>query len=119
MSTKKRKRIILTGFSVLIVVSILVFSLSSLIIAKKSNDAISQVGEIYTHAMAEQLQQTFDAVISMQVFQLQGIVDRTPPDSPLSKEEMLDELIESARVRNFTYLALYTEDGKYALPAVL
>ena len=112
MSTKKRKRIILTGFSVLIVVSILVFSLSSLIIAKKSNDAISQVGEIYTHAMAEQLQQTFDAVISMQVFQLQGIVDRTPPDSPLSKEEMLDELIESARVRNFTYLALYTEDGE-------
>lgn len=112
MGTRKRKRIILTGFAVLIVVSIIVFSLSSLVIAQKSNDAISQVGEVYTHAMAEQLQQTFDAIISMQVFQLQGIVERTPPDSVTSKEEMFSELTESGRVRNFSYLALYTEEGE-------
>lgn len=112
MIIKKRKRIVLIGFAVLIGVSIVVFSLSSLIIARKSNDAISQVGEIYTHAMAEQVKQTFDVVISMQVFQLQGIVERTPPDSVTYGKEMVDELIASAQIRNFTYLALYTADGE-------
>lgn len=73
MGIKTKKKIILTGFTVLIAVSIIVFTLSSFIIARKSNDGISQVGEVYTHAMAEQLQQTFDAIISMQVFQVQGI----------------------------------------------
>ncbi len=111
MVIKKRKRIILMGFAILIAVSIIVFVLSSIIIARKSNDAISQVGKVYTHAMAGQVKQTFDAVISMQVFQLQGLVDRTPPDSVTYGQEMIDDLIESARVRNFTYLALYTEDG--------
>lgn len=111
MVIKKRKRIILMGFAILIAVSIIVFVLSSIIIARKSNDAISQVGKVYTHAMAGQVKQTFDAVISMQVFQLQGLVDRTPPDSVTYGQEMIDNLIESARVRNFTYLALYTEDG--------
>ena len=73
MVIKKRKRIILMGFAILIAVSIIVFVLSSIIIARKSNDAISQVGKVYTHAMAGQVKQTFDAVISMQVFQLQEI----------------------------------------------
>lgn len=111
MVIKKRKRVVLIGFAILIAVSIIVFVLSSLIIARKSNDAISQVGKVYTHAMAGQVKQTFDAVISMQVFQLQGLVDRTPPDSVTYGQEMIDDLIESARVRSFTYLALYTEDG--------
>lgn len=112
MVIKKRKRIVLIGFAVLIAVSILVFVLSSLIIARKSNDAISQVGKVYTHAMAGQVKQTFDAVISMQVFQLQGLVERTPPESVTYGQQMIDDLIESARVRNFTYLALYTEEGE-------
>ena len=112
MVIRKRKRIVLIGFAVLIAVSIIVFSLSSVVIAKKSSDAISQVGEIYTHAMAEQLKQSFDAVISMQVFQVQGIVERTPPDSVTYGEEMISELTESARVRNFAYLALYPEEGE-------
>lgn len=112
MVIKKRKRIVLIGFAILIAVSIIVFCLSSLIIAKKSNDAISQVGKVYTHAMAGQVKQTFDAVISMQVFQLQGLVDRTPPESVSYGQQMIDDLIESARVRNFTYLALYTGEGE-------
>lgn len=112
MGIKTRKKIILTGFTVLIAVSIIVFTLSSFIIARKSNDAISQVGEVYTHAMAEQLQQTFDAIISMQVFQVQGIVERTPPGSIADRQELISELTESGRVRNFSYLALYTDDGE-------
>lgn len=112
MVIKKRKKIVLIGFAVLIAVSIIVFTLSSLIIAKKSNEAISQVGEIYTHAMAEQLKQAFDAVISMQIFQVQGIVERTPAATVTYGEEMINELTESARVRSFTSLTLYTEDGE-------
>lgn len=112
MNIKKRKKIVLIGFAVLIAVSIIVFSLSSVIIARKSNEAISSVGEVYTHAMAEQMKQAFDSVISMQVFQVQGIVERTPPETISYGEEMINELSESARVRNFTHLALYTQDGE-------
>ena len=109
---KKRRRIVLIGFAVLAAVSIIMFVVASLYIAAKSNAAISQVGELYTNAMAEQVKQKFDAVVSMQLSQLKGIVEGTPPEEAVYGKELLNELAESARVRNFTYLGLYTEDGE-------
>ena len=112
MIIKKRRRIVLIGFAVLAVVSIIMFGVASIYIAAKSNAAISQVGELYTNAMAEQVKQKFDAVVSMQLSQLKGIVEGTPPEEAVYGKELLKELAESARVRNFTYLGLYTEDGE-------
>lgn len=112
MRIKKQKRIVLIAFAVLAAVSIIIFIIASSDLANKSNKAISQVGEAYTNGMANQLKQKFDAVVSMQVLQLKGIMDRTPSASVEYGEEMLNELAESARVRTFDYLGLYTSDGE-------
>lgn len=112
MKIKKQKRIVLIAFAVLAAVSIIIFVIASSDMANKSNKAISDVGEAYTNGMANQLKQKFDAVVSMQVLQLKGIIDRTPPESVEYGEKMFDELAESARVRTFDYLGLYAEDGE-------
>lgn len=111
MKIKKQKRIVLIAFAVLAAVSIVIFVMASSDMANKSNKAISDVGEAYTNGMANQLKQKFDAVVSMQVLQLKGIIDRTPPENIEYGEKMLSELAESARVRTFDYLGFYTEDG--------
>lgn len=111
MKIKKQKRIVLISCAVLIVVSVIMFIVVSLDMEKKNNGAISEIGEVYTDAMAKQLKQKFDAVLSMQVSQLKGIVDRTPPESVEYGEDMFSELKESTRVRNFDYLGLYTSEG--------
>lgn len=109
---KKRRRFVLLGFVLLAAVSIILFFVVSAYIATKSTEAISKVGEVYTGAMAKQVQQKFDAIVNMQIVQLEGIVERVSPESVEYGDEMIAELSESAKVRNFTYLGLYTEEGE-------
>ncbi|MCM1467791.1 MAG: ATP-binding protein, partial [Alistipes sp.] len=112
MVIKKRRRIILISFAVLAVVSIIMFGVASVYIAAKSDDAISRVGEIYTNSMAEQVRQKFDAVVNMQISQLKGITETFAPEEAVYGREMFEELAECAKVRNFTYLGLYTKEGE-------
>ncbi len=115
MVLKKGRRFVLLGFALLAVVSIVMFGVVSTYIATKSDEAISEVGEVYTNAMAEQVEQKFDAIVNMQLLQLKGIIERTPPEDVVYGEDMLNALSESASVRNFTYLGLYTETGESEL----
>ncbi len=115
MVLKKGRRFVLLGFALLAVVSIVMFGVVSTYIAAKSDEAISEVGEVYTNAMAEQVEQKFDAIVNMQLLQLKGIIERTPPEDVVYGEDMLNALSESASVRNFTYLGLYTETGESEL----
>ena len=55
MVLKKGRRFVLLGFALLAVVSIVMFGVVSTYIAAKSDEAISEVGEVYTNAMAEQV----------------------------------------------------------------
>lgn len=115
MVLKKGRRFVLLGFALLAVVSIVMFGVVSTYIAAKSDEAISEVGEVYTNAMAEQVEQKFDAIVNMQLLQLKGIIERTPPEDIVYGEDMLNALSESASVRSFTYLGLYTETGESEL----
>lgn len=76
----------------------------------KSEKAITEIGTIYMSEMSEQIHQKFDAIIDLKLSQAQGILKRTPQDSVQYSDTMLQELALSAEIREFTYLALYTED---------
>lgn len=76
----------------------------------KSEKAITEIGTIYMSEMSEQIHQKFDAIIDLKLSQAQGILKRTPQDGVQYSDTMLQELALSAEIREFTYLALYTED---------
>lgn len=92
-------------------VCIVIFAITSAYISNKSNDAINEIGVIYMSAIAKQMQEKFDVVIDSQILEMKGIVERHPPETMEYGQEMIDQLVLSAQVRDFVNLELYTADG--------
>ncbi len=109
---RNTKKFLTISFSLLVIACIVMITVTSSVIAKKSGFAINEIGSLYMSAMAKQMQEKFDTVVDMQISELNGIVQRHPPDSVEYDQEMFDQLALSAQVRDFVYLGLYTEDGE-------
>ena len=80
---------------------------------RESDRTINRVGEIYMEEMNRQLKLHFSSIIDLRLNRVEGIVERTPPESVEEYgPEMVEQLAQSARVRNFSYLAVYSTQGK-------
>lgn len=108
---KNTKKFILISFSILISVCILILTVTSVYISGKSDGAINEIGMIYMSAVAKQMQEKFDAIVDSQILEMEGIVQRHPPETMEYGPEMIEQLVVSAQVRDFLYLGLYAEDG--------
>ncbi len=108
----KTKKFLVISFSILISVCIVMFTITSVYVSGKSDGAINEIGMIYMSAIAKQMQEKFDAVIDSQILEMEGIVLRHPPEEMEYGQEMIDQLVLSAQVRDFVYLGLYTDDGE-------
>lgn len=113
MMYRKTKFFLWSSFLGLIVLCIIMFTLVWTVMSKESDKAITEIGTIYMSEMNRQIQQKFEAVIDLRMIQLNGVRDRNPVEELSSKEEMVDALARSARVREFDFLGLYSESGEY------
>lgn len=109
---KRTKKFLLISLACMIVLCTTVFVWVSESMTGKSQEAISDIGMIYMSEMSKQLQEKFNAIVSLRLSQVEGIIRRTPPEEAEDKEQVFEELALSASVREFEYLALYTEDGE-------
>lgn len=73
MMKRKTNRFLIASFSVLIAVCILILAVASVIIAQKSDVAISEIGQLYMSAMARQTQQKFDTVLDLQISDIEEL----------------------------------------------
>ncbi len=108
---KNTKKFLLISFSILISVCIVMFTITSVYVSGKSDGAINEIGMIYMSAIAKQMQEKFDVVIDSQILEMEGIVERHPPETMEYGPEMIEQLVLSAQVRDFLYLGLYTNNG--------
>ncbi len=106
------KRFIAVSAICLIVLCTAVFVWIGTYMNQKSEKAITEIGAIYMLEMSKQIHQKFDAIIDLKLSQAQGIVKRTPQEDVQYSDSMLQDLALSAEIREFTYMALYTEDEK-------
>ncbi len=106
------KRFITVSGVCLIVLCTAVFVWIGTYMNQKSEKAITEIGAIYMLEMSKQIHQKFDAIIDLKLSQAQGIVKRTPQEDVQYSDSMLQDLALSAEIREFTYMALYTEDEK-------
>lgn len=108
---RKTKKFLLASTCSLIVLCIVIFIWVSIYMSAKSEDAISGIGRIYMSEMSRQMQQKFDAIVGLRVSQVEEIA-RTVTAESAERTEVMESLIQNAKVRGFTYLALYTESGE-------
>lgn len=109
---KNIKKFLVISFSILILVCIVMFTITSVYVSGESEGAINEIGMIYMSAIAKQMQEKFDAVINSQILEMEGIVQRHPPEEMEYGQDMIDQLVLSAQVRDFVYLGLYMENGE-------
>ena len=92
--------------------SIVVFGVLGTYMSRKSEKAISEIGEIYMSGMNQQMSGHFDTVIGLRFDQVKGIISVVPTDNT-NREQLYEELIYRAKVRGFDYLALCSEVGDF------
>ncbi len=109
---KRTRKFLAASLGAILVLCTAVFLWITSYLRETSNDAIRDIGMIYMSEMSTQLQQKFDTIINLYYSQAAGIALRNPPETMTYSEQMVDTLSLNARIRDFTYLALYSEDGK-------
>ncbi len=95
-----------------ILICILVFVSLIGFMTSKTEDTITEVSNIYMSEINNQIQQKFTSILDLRMMQLEGVYNRTPPDTTISREDILKELKVSAEVRGFSSLDMLGEDGQ-------
>lgn len=108
---KKINQFLKRSLIILLSVCIVVFVCLAVFMTRKTEESIRDITEIYMREMNTQIQQKFSSIVSLQLEQVEGIVSRNPPETVNYGENMLEELRNSAEIRNFTYLAIITKEG--------
>ena len=114
-SRKKRNpamQFLIFSFIGVLLFSIVVFSVLGIYMSRKSEKAISEIGEIYMSGMNQQMSGHFDTVIGLRFDQVKGIISVVPTDNT-NREQLYEELTYRAKVRGFEYLALCSEEGGF------
>lgn len=111
----KTTRFLMVSIIALVVVSASVFFLLQSIMRKKSTTVINGVGTLYMSGISEQISRHFKTTMELRLDQLGGIIDRTPADSVTYGDDMMEELTVGGQIRDFDYLALYSEDGRFEM----
>lgn len=112
MIDKKIKRFFLVSIICGVIVCAAIFTYVTLYMSKSTEKSIETISEIYMSEVNLQIQQKFDSITNLRLEQVNGIIQRTEPDSVTYGEDMLNDLKTSANVRNFMYMGLYSENGE-------
>lgn len=105
-------RFLIYSFIGLLFFSIIVFILLGIYMNQKSKKTIYEVGEIYMSGMNEQVSRHFENVMKLRFDQVDSIVSVVSPEIN-DKDKLYEELIYRTQVRNFDYLALCSDDGRF------
>ena len=108
--SKRNIRFLIVSFGGLALFSVMVFSILGIYMNRRSQDTISEVGELYMEGVREQISLHFETAINLQLEQLKGLVEMYDAED-LSPESLRAELAYRAEVRNFSHLAFYDQAG--------
>ncbi len=110
-SKKHAVRLMVTSLLVLISISVGTFSVLGYYMSKVSEESINTLGNIYMSGINDHITSHFRTLIDLKLEQAEAVVEVVPSDMNDS-DKLYEELIYRVNVRNFTYLALCSDDGK-------
>lgn len=98
---------LLGSFVFLLLISIGAFTCLGYYMSRVSEKSINKLGNLYMAGISERITAHFRTLIDLKLEQADAIVSVVPDD----EVDLYQELVYRARVRNFNYLALCSEDG--------
>lgn len=113
MEGKKVKRFLYISAICLIILGFILFSWMISRMGDRSEVVLRELSDTYMASMNDQLQKKFEAVIQAQTHELDGTVKRIEEENltEQGRKRLQEELLLCARVRGFSYMALYKKDG--------
>lgn len=109
---KLSKRVIIIGFSLAIVVCIVMFVILGVSMNKRSTATINEVGEIFMEGVGVQSTMRYDQVVDQRLTMVDGLRITYVKDK--GTDEISSELMTiAAKARGFTYLAFLDFDGNF------
>ena len=108
---KKIIRFLKLSFAVMVIVCIMIFVVLARFMSEKTKDSVNEISDIYMSEINGQIQQKFHVISDIRIGQVEGVIQRTPPDSDMDNSGIMNELRVSAEVRGFQWLGFLTEDG--------
>ena len=114
MSKNKITRFLVLGFAGLMIFSVIIFATLGVYMSKKSADAVYEVGSMYMEGVGEKLSRHFETTIELRFGQMEGLIGVVSVDN-INVDKLYQELEYRAKVRNFDYLALCSENGEFEM----
>ena len=108
----KTTRFLVTSVICLSILGILVFWWLGNVMSGKSEETINAVSETFMSEMNRQLQKKFEALIDMQLSQVEGVVMRITEEDFTKREAIREELSLSASPQFQICWALYGGRGR-------
>lgn len=96
----------------LIILGVAVFLWMGIEVKSKTEAAVNELSNLYMSEMSSQLERKFEAVIDLQLAQVERVVRRIEKEELEDYESLREKLKLSAEIRDFKFLGLYTEDGE-------
>lgn len=116
MNRSKKKnptiRFLIRSFIGLLLFSIAVFTLLGIYMNRQSRKTIHEIGEIYMSGMNKQMSRHFKSVIKLRFDQMDGLVSVVSSKNH-NKKSLYKELVYRAKVRDFNYLAICSNEGNF------
>ncbi len=102
------------SFIFLLLISVGAFIFLGFYMNSVSKESIDKLGSLYMSGMDEQISSHFRTLINLKLEQAEALMEAVPADMN-DTDELYQELIYRANIRNFNYLALCSEDGDIEL----
>ena len=111
----KSAKFIIIGAVGIFALCIIVFSIMTYLMNKRSAKAIGELGEIYMSGMGEQVATHFGTAIELRLSQVSALTDAVSPESTQTADSKRVALSYNAQLRGFTHLAMFDEDGEFEM----
>lgn len=108
---KLSKRVMLIGFTIAVIVSIIMFVVVGINMNKRSTQTINQVGEMMMEGVGRQSVMRYDQVVEQRLTMVDGLrLTWVAGKTEAEIEAKRDDIIKAAKARGFTYLAFLNPD---------
>ena len=111
-NNKTPLRFLMVSLIALSLLCVCIFSFLAFYMSRRSEDTISNVGKIYMSGMSQQISMHFETTMDLRLSQVEALVETNFPGTK-SRDDLVEDLVYSARARGFEHLAFYSTDGTF------
>lgn len=110
----KTIRFLIGSFIILVIISIGAFVSLGRYMSVVTQKSVDEMGGLYMTGINAHITEHFRTLINLKLDQVETVVKVVTPDFDTT-EELYAELVYRSNVRNFNYLALYSETGQFQM----